>query len=72
MIKEIMQETRIEKMNWWVRELMKALQKKDLLKEWLPKAFILEKEMQGEVLGETNWHKRIAKWVFMVFQGKEP
>ena len=65
MIKEIMQETRIEKMNWWVRELMKALQKKDLLKEWLPKAFILEKEMQNEVLGKMNQYKRMT--IYMVF-----
>ena len=65
MIKKIMQETRIEKMNWWVRELMKALQKKDLLKEWLPKAFILGKEMQNEVLGKMNQYKRMT--IYMVF-----
>ena len=28
--------------------------------------------MQGEVLGETNWHKRIAKRIYTLFQGREP
>jgi len=42
------------------------------LEEWLPKAFALGKEMQGEVLGETNWHKQMAKRIYMLFRGREP
>ncbi len=61
----------MEKVNWWARKLTKALERKDLLEEWLLKAFALEKEMWGEVLDETNWHKRIAKWVFVIFQERE-
>ncbi len=28
--------------------------------------------MQGEVLGETNWHKRMAKRIYTLFWGREP
>ncbi len=52
--------------------LTEALQRKDLLEEWLLKAFVLGKEMQGEVLGETNWYKWMAKRIYMLFQDREP
>src|SRR6266498_3354836 len=28
--------------------------------------------MRGEVLGDSNWHKRMAKRVYMLFRGREP
>jgi len=52
--------------------LTEALQRKDLLEEWLLKAFVLGKEMQGEVLGETNWYKWMAKRIYMLFHEREP
>jgi len=27
--------------------------------------------MRGEVLGEVNWHKRMVKRIYMLFQGRE-
>ena len=36
------------------------------------KAFALGKEMRGEVIGDANRHKRIAKRVYTLFQGREP
>src|SRR6266496_4073456 len=69
---ERIQGTRTEKVNRRARELTESLRRKDLLKEWLPKAFALGKEMRGEVLGEANQHKRMAKRVYTLFRGKEP
>ncbi len=28
--------------------------------------------MRGEVLGDSNWHKRMAKRVYTLFRGREP
>ncbi len=28
--------------------------------------------MRGEVLGDVNWHKRMAKRVYTLFRGREP
>ena len=61
-----------EKMNRQAKELTESLRRKDLLEEWLPKAFALKKEMRGEILGDSNQHKRMAKRVYMLFQGREP
>ncbi len=51
---------------------MESLRRKDLLEDWLPKAFALGKEMRSEVLGDLNWHKRMAKQVYTLFRGREP
>src|SRR6266511_2276220 len=69
---ERIQGTRTERVNRQARELTESLRRKDLLEEWLPKAFALGKEMRGEVLGDSNWHKRMAKCVYMLFRGREP
>src|SRR6266540_868997 len=69
---ERIQGTRTERVNRRARELTKSLRKKDLLEEWLPKAFALGKKMRGEVLGDSNRHKRMAKRVYTLFQGREP
>src|SRR6266545_7112431 len=69
---ERMQGTRTERVNQRARELTKSLRKKDLLEEWLPKAFALGKKMRGEVLGDSNQHKRMVKRVYTLFQGREP
>ena len=53
--------TRTEKVNRRARELTESLRRKDLLEEWLSKAFALGKEMRGKVLGDSNWHKRMVK-----------
>ena len=42
------------------------------MEEWLPKAFALGKEMRGEVLGDSNRHKRMAKRIYTLFQEREP
>ena len=28
--------------------------------------------MRGEVIGDSNWHKRMAKRVYTLFRGREP
>ena len=71
-MEERVQETRTERVNRRARELTESLRRKDLLEEWLPKAFALGKEMRGEVLGDSNWHKRMAKRVYTLFRGREP
>src|SRR6266511_2950264 len=61
-----------ERVNRRAKELIESLRRKDLLEEWLPKAFALGKEMRGEVIGDANWHKRMAKRVYTLFRGREP
>ncbi len=70
-IEERIQGTRMERVNWRARELTESLRRKDLLEEWLPKVFALGKEMRGEVIGEMNWHKRMAKRTYTLFQSRE-
>ena len=55
-----------------MKELTESLRRKDLLEEWLSKAFALEKEMRGEVLGDLNRHKRMAKRIYTLFREREP
>ena len=62
----------MKRINWWVKKLIKALKKKDLIEEWLPKVFTLRKKMWGEVLNEVNWHKRMAKRIYMLFEIENP
>src|SRR6266498_2864410 len=69
---ERIQGTRTERVNRRARELTESLQRKDLLEEWLPKAFALGKEMRGEVLGDVNWHKRMATRIYTLFREREP
>src|SRR6266508_375717 len=69
---ERVQGTRTERVNRRARELTESLRRKDLLEEWLPKAFALGKEMRGKVLGDSNRHKRMAKRIYTLFQGREP
>src|SRR6266545_30871 len=69
---ERIQGTCTERVNRRARELTESLQRKDLLEEWLPKAFALGKEMRGEVIGDSNRHKRLAKRVYTLFWGREP
>src|SRR6266498_2122685 len=69
---ERIQGTHTERVNRRARELTESLRRKDLLEEWLPKAFALGKEMRGEVLGDSNRHKRMAKRVYTLFRGREP
>src|SRR6266498_3740595 len=69
---ERIQGTRTERVNRRARELTESLRRKDLLEEWLPKAFTLGKEMRSEVLGDSNWHKRMAKRIYTLFRGREP
>src|SRR6266542_7058022 len=71
-IEERIQGTRMERVNRQARELTESLRRKDLIEEWLPKAFALGKEMRGEVLGDSNRHKRMAKRVYTLFRGREP
>jgi len=47
------------------------LQRKDLLEDWFSKAFVLEKELRGEVISESNRHKRLAKRIYTVFRERE-
>ena len=70
-MKERIQGTHMERVNRRARELTESLRRKDRLKEWLPKAFALGKEMRGEVIGDSNWHKRMAKRVYTLFRGRE-
>ncbi len=44
---------------------MKALKRKDLIEEWLLKAYVLKKKMWNEVLNEANRHKRMAKQIYI-------
>src|SRR6266498_1811297 len=69
---ERIQGTRTKRVNRRARELTESLRRKDLLEEWLPKAFALGKEMRGEVIGDSNRHKRMAKRVYTLFRGREP
>src|SRR6266545_6874148 len=69
---ERIQGTRTDRVNRRARKLTESLRRKDLLEEWLPKAFALGKEMRGEVLGDSNRHKRMAKRVYTLFRGREP
>src|SRR6266511_123944 len=69
---ERIQGTRTERVNRRARELTESLRRKDLLEEWLPKAFAVGKEMRGEVLVDSNRHKRMAKRVYTLFRGREP
>ncbi len=50
---------------------MAVLQKKNLLEDQFLKAFALKKELKGEVISESNWHKRLAKRIYMIFRGRE-
>ncbi len=61
----------MERVNQRARELTTALQRKDLLEDWFPKAYALGKELRGEAIGDQNRHKRLAKRVYMVFRGRE-
>src|SRR6266545_6201117 len=69
---ERIQGTRMERVNRRARKLTESLRRKDLLEDWLPKAFTLGKEMRGEVIGDSNRHKRMAKQVYTLFRGREP
>src|SRR6266540_5201349 len=71
-MEERIQGTRTERVNRRARKLTESLRRKDLLEEWLPKAFALGKEMRGEVLGDSNRHKRMAKRVYTLFRVREP
>src|SRR6266536_1297702 len=62
----------VERINYRARELTAALRRKDLLEEWFPKAYVLGKELRGEVIGKQNRHKRLARRVYTVFRGREP
>ena len=42
------------------------------MEEWLLKAFALGKKIRGEVLGDSNRYKRMAKRVYTIFQEREP
>ena len=72
MTEERIQGTRTERVNWRAKELTKSLRRKDLLEEWLLKAFALGKDMWGEVLSDLNWHKKMAKRIYMLFREREP
>ena len=61
----------MERVNQRVKELIEVLQRKDLLKKQLSKAFALGKEMQGKVLGNVNWYKRIVKQIYTLFRDRE-
>ncbi len=69
---EPIQGSRTERVNQRARELTAALRRKDLLEDWFPKAYALRKELRGEVIGEQNRHKRLAKRIYTVFRGREP
>ena len=69
---EPIQGLRVEKVNQRARGLTAALRRKDLLEDWFPKAYALGKELRGEVIGEQNRHKRLAKRIYTVFKGREP
>src|SRR6266542_7165179 len=63
---------RVKRVNQRVRGLTAALRRKDLIEDWFPKTYALGKELRGEVIGEQNRHKRLAKRIYMVFRGREP
>src|SRR6266498_1983596 len=63
--------TRTKRVNRRAKELTESLRRKDLLEEWLPKAFALGREMRGKVIGNSNQHKRMVKRVYTLFRGKE-
>src|SRR6266498_2915770 len=63
--------SRVERVNQCARELTAALQRKDLLEDWFPKAYALEKELREEAIGDRNRHKRLAKRVYTVFRERE-
>jgi len=69
---EPIQGLRVERVNYRARELTAALQRKDLLEDWFPKAYALGKKLRGEAIGDRNRHKRLAKKVYLVFRGREP
>ncbi len=69
---EPIQGLRVERVNQRARELTAALQRKDLLEDWFPKAYALGKELRGEAIGEQNRHKRLAKRIYTVFREREP
>src|SRR6266540_4225204 len=69
---EPIQDLRVERVNQRARGLTVALRRKDLLEDWFPKAYALGKELRGEVIGDQNRHKRLAKRVYTVFRGREP
>ena len=68
---ELIQGLRVERVNQRARELTAALQRKDLLEDWFPKAYALGKEMREEAIGEQNRHKRLVKRIYTVFRGRE-
>src|SRR6266542_4307137 len=68
---EPIQGLRVERVNQRARKLTAALQRKDLLEDWFPKAYALGKELRGEAIGEQNRHKRLAKRVYAVFRGRK-
>src|SRR6266498_6072637 len=68
---EPIQGSRVKRVNQYIKELMVALQKKDLLEDWFSKIYALEKKLRREVIGDQNRHKRLAKRVYMVFRGRE-
>src|SRR6266498_2657719 len=69
---EPIQGLRVERVNQRARELTAALRRKDLLEDWFPKAYVLEKELRGEAIGAQNRYKRLAKRIYTVFRGREP
>ena len=68
---EPIQGSRVKRINQRTRELTAALQRKDLLEDWFPKAYALRKEIRGEAIGDRNRHKRLAKRVYLVFRGRK-
>ncbi len=54
----------MKRVNQHIRELIAALQKKDLLEDWFSKAFVLGKELRGEAISDRNRHKRLAKRIY--------
>ena len=48
------------------------MRRKDLLEVWFPKAYVLEKELRREALGEQNRHKRLVKRIYTIFRRREP
>ena len=61
----------MERVNQRTRGLTAALQRKDLLEDWFPKAYALRKELRGKAIGEQNKHKKLARRIYMVFRGRE-
>ncbi len=69
---ELIQGSQIERVNQHARELTAALQRKDLLEDWFPKAYMLEKELREEAIDDQNRHKRLAKRIYMAFKKRKP